>query len=44
MPNAIYDVVVNDLAARHLAAENKKGAQNLIVDGKILPLNLDGWC
>ena len=37
-----YGVVVNDVASRHLATDNKQGLQNLIVDGKILPLDFDG--
>ena len=38
-----YGVIVNDVASRHLATERKQGVQNLVVDGKILPLNFDGW-
>ena len=38
-----YGVIVNDVARRHVATENKQGAQNIIVEGKSLPLNFDGW-
>ena len=37
-----YGVIVNDVARRHVATENKQGAQNIIVEGKTLPLNFDG--